>query len=265
MIRVGICSYRKTGNYLLLKILIEIINKNSNFNSLSKKKEIWNEKFKNKLLAYPEELDVDELVYFEKNKWQLYKGKERFDLNNDLLLELYECSNIILTHEPPSLELLNHPIFSKYTWIYLYRDCKETINSLIYFLTSPVILEREPKYLIRDTSELFKDDNYILKKTSEWIDHVNSYQKFKDKFHLFSYDQLTNLSMNLINLINLFNIQIDKKDISNILENSTFENMKKTAPNHVRKGKKNDWLENFNNNQIKLIDFLLEKKLYKSI
>lgn len=261
MIRVGICSFRKTGNYLLLKIIIELINSISSYNSFSKKNNLWENKFNNKLLAYPEELEIDELVYFEKRKWQLYKGKERFDIEDKHFLEIYDFSNIILTHEPPSFELITNKIFKKYTWIYLYRDCKETINSLIHFLTSPVIIEREPSYSIDNPNELFKNDDYIYKKTYEWINHMNAYCKYKDYFNFIRYDQITNLDLHFNSILQLFNIQMNNDDIKNIIDKTSFKSMKKSAPNHVRKGKKNDWLNNFQNKQIKKIDEILNQNL----
>lgn len=261
MIRVGICSFRKTGNYLLLKILIELINLSSSYNSFSKKNSLWEKKFKKKLLAYPEELEIDELVYFEKRRWQLYKGKERFDLEDKHISEIYDYSNIILTHEPPSLELINNKIFNKYTWIYLYRDCKETINSLIHFLISPVILEREPSYSEDNPSKLFKNDDYIYKKTNEWINHINAYNTYKDYFNFFRYDQIINLDLHLSKILQLLKIQINEEEINRIIDKTSFKNMKISAPNHVRKGKKNDWLNNFTHQQIKKIDSLLNENL----
>ena len=66
-----------------MKTLQNILEINKSWKTFSGSNDTWKKTYSKKELAYPEELEIDELVYFEKNRWQLYKGKFRNDLTTN--------------------------------------------------------------------------------------------------------------------------------------------------------------------------------------
>ena len=198
MFKVGLCSFRKTGNYLFIKILRDLLSENYKWNTFSKENNLWKSYFNNFKSSYPFESEIDELVFLERNQWQLYKGAARFNLDYEKLKKVHLTSNFILTHEKPHLEIFNNSYISSYKWFYLIRDIGPTLNSLIKFLASDDIVERTPGYHIRDPKKLLFLDGYFEKCIEAWIDHVKGYLEF-EKFKLIKYENIIENKINFIN------------------------------------------------------------------
>ena len=129
MSKIALCSFRKTGNYLFIKILKDILSFENKWKTYSMSKNLWNKYFSNFNQSYPIEKEIDELVFLESNTWQLYKGSERIDIDEERFKDLSLRSNFLLTHENPHAEIFKNPHTSSYLWFYLIRDIGPTLNS----------------------------------------------------------------------------------------------------------------------------------------
>ena len=262
MSKIALCSFRKTGNYLFIKILKDILSFENKWKTYSISKNLWDKYFSNFNQSYPIEKEIDELVFLESNIWQLYKGSERIDIDEEMFNDLSLKSNFLLTHENPHAEIFKNPHTSSYLWFYLIRDVGPTLNSLIKFLSSADIVKRTPGYQILDPHELLNVDGYFEKCVDMWIEHVEQYFKFSKNFTLIKYEEIVS---NKLGFINMLTKKTDfKGDPNKIIEDSSFSNMKKNAPNHVRSGDSKEYENFFSNKQIEYMyskSFEIRKKI----
>jgi hypothetical protein len=226
-----------------LKYLLKQLDLWSSYNNYSK---CWDSLFSKEDLAYPEELEVDEL-YVEDHSVVLYKGPHRIRHNiNTWDIDFYNSkARLILTHQEPRAEHFEY-FDGKRKWLYILRDGRDVINSWMHFAVSPVLLKRHPdEYKISDVKELYKLSGYVEKHIKMWSAHVNEYKQFKDKYLLVRYEDLVQDKCNTILKIVKYLAVSDHIDVGQIVEDTSFQSMKKEAPNHVRKGSKNDWKNYF--------------------
>ncbi len=250
---IALSSFRKSGNYLFMKTLQNILEINKSWKTFSGSNDTWKKTYSKEELAYPEELEIDELVYFEKNRWQLYKGKFRNDLTTNDVDNLSKKTSFLLTHEAPDPIYFNSTELSNFNWCYLVRDIMPTLNSLMHFLTSEVILKREPTYKITDVKDLISNDGFLDNQIERWMYHTKMYIKYKKYYRLFRYEDIVNDKEKFVrDLIRLSKLNINKSKV--VLENLSFENMKKNAPQHVRVGKKYDYKKYFSEEKVLKIE-----------
>lgn len=261
---VGICAFRKSGNYLLIRIFKAIFDQLNCWDSYSLYTRCWEGKFQKDDLSYPEEAEIDEF-FLRNGQFILYKGPYQIPINvpSEELDLLKRKSRLILTHQAPTdkhIRLLNH----ERKWIYVLRDGRAVINSWMHYAVSPVLLKRHPQeYKIQDVRELYELPGYLEKHIKRWKEHVKAFKKLKNKFLLVKFEELLkNKQRQIERILEYFGFQEDI-DVQSILEQTQFSVMKRDAPIHVRKGQSNDWRHYFSFEQTNLFrqiagDILIE-------
>lgn len=244
--KIGLCAFRKSGNYLLIRILKSALQQLGAWQSYSIFAKLWDDKYTHEDLSYPEEAEIDEM-YVEGDTLVLYKGpclvSEK--INKWDLKTLNERSQFILTHQKPMQ--VHHDLFgADRKWIYIIRDGRGTINSWMHYAVSPVLLRRHPdEYKISDVRELYALPGYVEKHTQRWREHVDAYLELKDKYYFVRFEDLTKNKAHEVRKLFEFLGIADAVDINIIVEETGFDAMQKKAPGHVRKGKSSDWREYF--------------------
>jgi hypothetical protein len=222
---------------LLFQILKQLYQKAGLWSSYNLWSGCWESSFASDELAYPEELEVDEMI-IEDGRPVLYKGPLRIREIPDL--DLYrDKAKLVLSHEEPGHEYLEF-FGATRKWIYLMRDGRAAVNSLLHFLVTPVLLKRHPDYRIDRVEELYQLPGYFERHVSMWRSHVEAFMKLRRHYLLLRYEDLIGQKAELVGRIADF-VGLSEPDVDSVLRETSFESMKKAAPVHVRKGDRNDW------------------------
>lgn len=211
----------------------------------------WGGLFGPEDLAYPEEEEVDEL-YVEGQTVVLSKGPYRIEHKpSSWDLDLFnEKARLILTHQEPRVE--HFELFGcERKWIYIVRDGRAVINSLMHFLVTPVLLKRHPDYKITDVRKLYQLPGYVEKHIKWWKNDIDAFQRMRDRYLLVRYEDLTaHKTEQISRMLDYIGIS-EGIDLDAIALDTSFQAMKATAPVHVRKGEARDWADYFSDQHIK--------------
>jgi hypothetical protein len=261
MVKVGLCGFRKSGNYLNFRILKAIMIELGIWNSYNLYSNCWSTFFQPQDLAFPEELEVDEVLVDERTVI-LYKGPHRLRYETKLLdLNLFNRkSSLVWTHQAPKKEHFDF-FEPDRKWIYVLRDGREVINSFMHFLVTPVLLKRHPEYKINDVKELYAISGYVEKHIKWWKEDIDAFMRLQDRYLLIRYEDLTSdKSKQIIRILDYLGVTTEI-NLDAILKETSFDSMKKDAPIHVRKGHSKDWKKYFSDQHIKSFKEIAGKTL----
>ncbi len=253
------CGYPKSGNYLLFSVIKKMLFSNNMWRSYKEQSglgELIDSVFKD-YKYHPEENSND--VIYEKNNTLYYRfphSKIKYlSINPSIVVN---HSSLIWTHSLPNI-LGNKYLKKINKRIYIVRDGRDAINSLMHFVTSPIALKRYPEYSITDTQLLYNDYDYFKKQVEQWKSHVVAFQELSSKYHLIRYeDMIRNKSRVIRKLGTYLNISVDEESISHA---TSFSKMKQNAHNHLRKGISGDWKNYYSKKHITLFNDIAGKQL----
>ncbi|WP_408955685.1 sulfotransferase domain-containing protein [Natroniella sp. ANB-PHB2] len=236
------CGYPKSGNYLTYKIVSELLKKNNIFKSLSissGRRDII-DKFYSEYKLFPEHSELDMLQIVD-GEYKLKFPHPELRYHSVFLELLLKNSTLIWTHELAE-KIINREFKDVTHRIYILRDGRDVVNSLIHFSTTALQRRRKSEYKIDSAEVLYSKMNIFKKYVSDWANHVNSYLKNKEKFKIVRFEKLINNKSKVVEeLADYLGLDIKKKDIEDIVYKTGFKEMAKKASNHLRKGKKGDW------------------------
>ncbi|HDH00206.1 MAG TPA: hypothetical protein ENG80_00145 [Nitrospirae bacterium] len=217
-IKVLQCGYSKSGNYLLYKTVSELMRKCDAFSSLTSGSGL-SAVIEALCSEYIQFAEIKELDYLRVvgDKFYLsfpHPKCKLLPISLDLLLDQ---SSLIWIHEPPSMVLDDR--FREITHrLYIMRDGRDVVNSLIYYVTSPVMLRLCPEYKYDSSSELYNNLEYFEKCVLEWVKHVRDYMKIKDRFYPVRFEELVhNKPVVVKGLAEYLGLHITTDDIDSII------------------------------------------------
>jgi len=237
-VRLLQCGHDKSGTYLLFRILSQILSQNNLYRSFVASSGIGRiiDSHFSENKRFPE---VNQLDYIRKQdgQWGLNFPSptcRHIPVDLDLVLE---TGTLIYTHEPTTLL---EPIRQRFTHrIYLLRDGRDVVNSLIHFLTNDISLKLCPEYTIRNPAALYRDLSYFRRLVCRWEEHVRSFTVSSSDYMLVKFEEILEDRTTVITAL-CKHLGLDA-DLSEIAEHTSLASMKNTAPKHVRKGRIGDW------------------------
>jgi hypothetical protein len=243
-IKILQCGHDKSGTYLLYQILSGMLRQNNLYRSFLTSSGLGH--IIDLLLPdnkrYPEVNQVD-YIRQDNGNWGINFPSptcRHVPIDIELLLQY---STLCYTHEKPAVTTSLHDRFTHR--IYMMRDGRDVVNSLIHFLTNDISLKLCPEYTIRDPRELYKNLDYFKNLVQLWQEHISSYQQYKNDFYLIKYeDILDNKEKILSELGNYLDLTVNQTEV---LNNTEFAIMQNSAPDHLRRGGQGEWKSFFTN------------------
>mgnify|MGYP006140463063 FL=1 len=277
---IWLASYPKSGNTWLRSILGQFFEKDLNEDKVFEKSK--------KIRLYPSNIDyfeIDEVfkskVYLQDQKkeildktiinWSLSQSK--INLNNKI--NFFKTHNMLckikINDKPYSFTSLENTIGV----INIVRDPRNIFTSLknhFGLKDDKTVLE----FMFDENLTIGLDENKVPQLLSSWKNHYNSWKKFPKNNILIKYEDLLfdtkNQILRLIDYVNNFTkISVSEHDLDKIVNNSSFENLKRledkgmfdensinssTGENKVffKLGAKNDWKILLDNKSRSLIE-----------
>jgi hypothetical protein len=237
-IKILQCGHDKSGTYLLYRILSGILRQNNLYCSFLASSGIGF--IIDRLLPnhkrYPEVNEVD-YIRQENGTWGFNFTSpvcRHVPMDIDMVLQY---STLCYTHEKPATTA---DFGDKFTHrVYILRDGRDVINSLIHFLTDEISLKLCPEYTIQDPRQLYDNLDYFKNLVRRWQEHVLSYQKYKNDFFLVTFeDLLEDREKVLAELGHYLGLSVNSVELTG---STSFAAMRKTAPQHLRKGIRGNW------------------------
>lgn len=239
---IGLCGVEKSGNYYLYRILRQILEQTGRYSSFSEYYKIWHALDLTSSVAktFPEITDLDE-VRFDADGVLLVNSHHKASARLFDIDDFDRRAKLIWCHQPPDQHFFSN-LKSDRVWFYIVRDGKAVVNSWIHYATSARMLARHPSYRVTDPKELYADLSYFKNSVHRWTDHVASYLGLRDQFVLIEYNKLLEDSRSEIHrMITHLGVSENGIDLEAIIDATSFQSIRKHAPNHARKAKKNDY------------------------
>lgn len=245
-IKILQCGYPKSGNYLLYKILKGILECKNQYKTFVGSSGIGTiiSQFCQDFMTFPELTEVDNIRLKDENVFLEYPHPQLRLIPVDHAY--LSKSTLLWTHERVSH--FQNPVWKITHGFYIVRDGRDVITSDIYYTTSERYLKLRPENKIHSPDALFDNIDHFEKSVRDWVAHVNDYLISKKNFIPIRYEDLIdNKSLVIRNIVKFLNIEITDNQVRELVTKSSFNNMAKSAPNHLRKGTKNNWKFHFTN------------------
>ena len=179
--------------------------------------------------------EIDEVFPEEGDGWSFYIHHPKRTLQIDLELFL-ETASIVWVHEPPSRAL---SLGEGRQGIYLMRDGRAVVNSLIHHVTRPSVVAIHPTYTITDPAELYRRPGVFRNYVEVWRRHVEDFKEHRESYELVRFEDLTrDMPATIERLSRLLDVNVDAHALA---QDFQFDRMKASSPTHVRAGSDADW------------------------
>ncbi|MFT4538587.1 MAG: hypothetical protein ACI841_000515 [Planctomycetota bacterium] len=191
--------------------------------------------------------EVDHL-HMENDDWYLYV-QHSIRKVPIVVRYLLESSSLIWTHERPSVL---SEIGKERALIYMIRDGRAVVNSLMHHVTRPNVRARHKRYKIDDPIEMYKQLGVFRKYVQLWHDHVRDYMSRPEGLILVRFEDLvSDMSETCEHLAKTLGFNCDTKDVA---ETFSFRRMKQDSPAHLRSDRQEDWTRYYGAEHRKIFD-----------
>ncbi len=271
---IWLASYPKSGNTWVRTILGQILNDNFDSEKIFETSK--------KIRLYPSKLDFINLDQLFQNKVFSHDMKKVvFDktvanwIKSQNIINTNKKLNIFKTHNMLCKLKIQNKFYSFTSIentigvIHIVRDPRNVISSLVNhfsFENNDLAL----KFMLNENQTMGLEDNKIPQLLSSWNNHYNSWKRFPKNYFLIKYENLIDDPKKEVKKIidylnNFIKIKISEDNLSKIISNSSFKNLKnlearglfdenaknkKTGEikNFFNLGKKNNWKMILNKN-----------------
>ena len=271
---IWLASYPKSGNTWVRTILGQILNNNFD-----------NEKIfetSKKIRLYPSKIDFINLdqdfqnkVFHEDMKKVIFDKtainwiKSQYEINTNKKINIFKTHNMLCKLKIQDKFYSFTNIENTIGVIHIVRDPRNVISSLVNhfsFENTDLAL----KFMLNENQTMGLEENKIPQLLSSWKNHYNSWKRFPKNYFLIKYENLLENPKKEVKkmidyLNNFFSVKISEDNLSKIISNSSFENLKnleskglfnenakdkKTGEvkNFFNLGKKNNWKQTLNKN-----------------
>lgn len=170
---------------------------------------------------------------------------------------LDQVSTLIWTHELPQTVMRSH--FSSRKNLYMIRDGRDAITSMIHYSVKARSRRLRPQYEIQTAEEVYSNINLFKKWSIEWATHVDSYLIQKNNFYGVHYEDLVKNPENGITKIIEYAFPSMRSDqgktregVEAALVAADRNSFRAKAPDHVHKGRPGGWKEEWTDQHIDL-------------
>lgn len=261
---VGQNGFPKSGNYLLFKILKNILIQCGIYSSYTAKFQYWI----SDQMSFPDENEVDH-IHIDKNQQIFLKIAPVFAKRGGLIAEgggykissqkeltvLNSVARLIWLHQDPKIEHFDM-LGQDRKWIYIVRDGRDVVNSYFHYSVTPRMLQLHPEYQLTSIEKIYGDMDYFERIVLQWKEHVDTFLKFQNKYLLIKFENLLKYKAEqVLKIIDFLEIR-QTLDVNRVIDATNIHQMRKNAPAHVREGKRRDWIHYFDQ---------AHRQLFKSI
>ena len=239
-------SSPKSGSYWLYKILNLILEKGGYpLHSFIQQQPIFREA-QNWKLSYREQASVDMMDIEDDGFFYRISSAWRQAIP-DINEYARSCSQA-WTHSTfcqKSPEVF--PLFDKI--VYIVRDPRDRALSAARFALTPYMQQFYPTSYSSEEEYLQEEYETLLRR---WIWHVSNYLYQQEEFGIkvvFYERLLENFEEELSLLLDYLGVHLTPRQQQEIAAEVSFSGMKKTAPGHVKKGKRGKWVTRLNKDQ----------------
>ena len=265
---IWLASYPKSGNTWVRTILGQILNDNFDSEKIfetSKKIRLYPSKldfinldqlFQNKVFSH----DMKKVVF---DKTVVNWIKSQNIINTNKKLNIFKTHNMLCKLKIQNKFYSFTSIENTIGVIHIVRDPRNVISSLVNhfsFENNDLAL----KYMLNENQTMGLEDNKIPQLLSSWNNHYNSWKRFPKNYFLIKYENLIDDPKKEVKKIidylnNFIKIKISEDNLSKIISNSSFKNLKNLEArglfdenaknkNFFNLGKKNNWKKILNKN-----------------
>lgn len=235
--KLMLCSFPKSGTYLFWRILRALQKQAGSYRSFARAAgltDLLDEMIEPENRPYAHYSEMDQL-YPSGDDWLFYVHHPMQNLTVDLDM-LLQTSSLIWLHEAPTkIQKLSEGRKQ----LYMMRDGRSVVNSLIHHFTRPSVRATHPTYKIDDPLVLYQRKDNFRKYVQIWRDHVQDFLSNSDDYFLLRFEDLTSQMPAQVERLLQF-LEIDG-DAAAIAEEFSFDRMKSASPTHVRSGTNDDW------------------------
>jgi len=238
----------KSGNYWLYQILQEIIREagieNKNFianDPIQAAAQTWD-------LSFPEQATLNQIHMTPRGI--TYKIGNIFEMPITDIDAYLARNTHVWTHadiNDITLEVL--PKFDKI--VYIVRDPRDVLISWANFWFTPYRKKFTPIFVETPEQQL---ENHLVSRMDIWQKEVLNYLMVSQEcniYVLFYENLLADFQQELSGLLNYLEIDLDEAAREVIEHNTSFNEMKKTSPHHLRKGASYKWVSKLSDEQKK--------------
>ena len=241
-LRVLQCGYSKSGNYLLHQIVSAILERHGRLRSFVQASGVGAaiDALCPDTKRMPDAGRVDNFKLVD-GRWhvQFPDLRCRF-LPLDFELALAH-SSLVWCHDRPD-ELA--PWDDRFSHrLYVLRDGRDVVNSMLHYLVTPAILALYPDHRFETLEQIYADLDFFAGKVEAWRDHVRAYQARAGRWHVVRYEALVaRREAEVAGLAALLGLPLDAAPIA---ARTDFARMREAAPRHLREGRSGDWQRHF--------------------
>ncbi len=215
----------------------------------------------------PKSFIQNQPVYMDAQKWDLSNsrqaGIDMIDIQNgkcyyrissvirepiDDLSEYVRQSNHVWTHSEVCDNI--EPVLRSFNkLIYIYRDPRDMAISASRFAFTPYMQNYYPH---EETSFESYLENNLAKIIHDWMWHITDYLLLKEDFpiHFIAFENLLDkFEPTMQRLCEFLEIDLNREERTKLMELVSFHQMKKKDPDHVKKGKRMQWVNVLDDNQ----------------
>lgn len=237
------CGFPKSGNYGVYRLLAAILDAAGLRVSYKRRAGIaaLAEACCAETLAFPEAAEVDSFTFASGACALELQHPECRTLPVDPGL-LFRHSTLLWTHDPcdvahrPELAGVSHRI-------YVLRDGRDVVDSLVHHVTRPEILALHPEYALRTPEAVYADLGLFERYARRWADHVASYLRLRERFlPVFLEDLMRDPVGEVARVAASLGLAVDAAEIGPSL---SFGVLALSAPGHLRRGASGGWRDSF--------------------
>ncbi|TDI82408.1 MAG: hypothetical protein E2O79_06460 [Caldithrix sp.] len=244
-------GFWKSGNYLLFRILKELLISNNLYRSAYEEfglKEVFT-RVCEPYLEFPEQAEVPILVV--KNKRFAFEFHHpSLTFFNPSLESVFLNSSIIWSHEP--LNYLSELLDDFTHKIFIIRKHEETLNSLMHHLVRPSIRVKTPGYNITDVRKLYAKTDVFEKYVDKYLHYLESLSRFRKNIRLINFDNLVkNKKHTILKIADFLKLNANTE---RIIERTSFKVFKNSNIAHARSCNPDDYKKYFSSKHYDLIE-----------
>jgi len=237
-LRVLQCGYSTSGNWLLHGILAAILGRHGRFRSFVEASGVGAaiDALCGATRRMPDARRVDNFKLVD-GRWhvQFPDHRCRF-LPLDLELALAH-STLVWSHDRPDALAPWGARFSHR--VYVLRDGRDVVNSMLHYLVTPAILALYPDHRFETLEQIYADLDFFAGKVTAWRDHVRAFAGAAAGWRLVRYEALVEQrEATVAALAAHLGLPVDAAAIA---RDADVARMRKRAPRHVRAGRRGDW------------------------
>lgn len=234
--RVLQCGYSKSGNYLLHRVLLEL--QGARFRSFVEASGVGAaiDALCPRTKRMPDARRVDNLKLVG-GRWHVQFPDLRarwLPVDWDLALR---HTTLVWSHDLPDDLVAYERHFAKR--IYVLRDGRDVVNSMLHYLVTPAILALYPDHRFETIEAIYADLDFFACKVAAWRDHVRSLVRHRERWLVVRFEDLVERrSEEIARIAAYLGSDADPEVVARA---TAFESMQGEAPRHLREGRHGDW------------------------